>query len=206
MWTPKRMLPAMLLAAATIASTPACAAQVYGYRGDSMREIERRAYDTGYRDGLRAGERDARDGRVFAMERQRDWRDADDGYHRDYGERDVYRRVFRDGFRVGYGEGFNRWARGPVVQGPGVYPAPGAVIVPRAAVVSPAAQNGYRDGFDQGRSDARDHNRFDPARARRYRDGDHDYNNRYGSRDEYKREYRAAFQQGYDEGFRGVRR
>ena len=41
------------------------------------------------------------------------------------------------------------------------------------------------------------------SRTRRYRDGDHDYNNRYGSRDAYKREYRAAFEQGYREGYRG---
>ena len=37
--------------------------------------------------------------------------------------------------------------------------------------------------------------------AKRYREGDHDYNGRYGSRDEYKREYRAAFEQGYREGY-----
>ena len=47
---------------------------------------------------------------------------------------------------------------------------------------------------------------FEPQRSRRYRDGDHEYDNRYGSHDAYKREYRSAFQQGYDEGFRGVRR
>lgn len=206
MWTAKRFLPAVLLASATLATTPACAAQVYGYRGDYAREAERRAYDNGYRSGLRAGEHDGRDGRVFAMERQRDWRDADDGYHRDFGDRELYRRVFRDGFRVGYSEGFNRFARGAAYQSAPMYPAPGAVIVPRATYVSPAAQNGYRDGFEQGRDDARDHDRFDPVRAKRYREGDHDYHDRYGSRDEYKREYRAAFQQGYDEGYRSAAR
>src|SRR5437773_2143876 len=71
---------------------------------------------------------------------------------------------------------------------------------------SPAAQNGYRDGLEAGRKDARDRERFDPVRAKRYRDGDHDYDNRYGSRDVYKREYRAAFEQGYREGYGAVRR
>jgi hypothetical protein len=137
------------------------------------------------------------------MERQRDWRDADDGYRRDLGDRDFYRRVFREGFRVGYSEGFNRYTRGRVYQSsPSSAPAPGAVIVPRATYVSPAAQNGYRDGLEQGRNDARDHDRYDPVRAKRYREGDHDYHDRYGSRDAYTREYRAAFQQGYDEGYR----
>jgi len=210
MWTYRRLLPAVLLSAATLAATPGCAAQVYGYRGYDTREMERRAYDNGYRDGIRAGERDARGGRVFAMERQSEWRDADNGYRRDYGEREFYRRNFREGFRTGYAEGFNRYARGgggvAYENYPSTYPAPGAVIAPRATYVSPAAQNGYRDGFEQGRDDARDRDRYDPVRAKRYREGDHDYDNRYGSRDEYKREYRAAFQQGYDEGYRGAAR
>jgi hypothetical protein len=68
--------------------------------------------------------------------------------------------------------------------------------------VSPAAANGYRDGFDQGREDRRDRKRFDPVRAPRYRAGDHDYDRRYGSRDAYKRDYRAAFMQGYEQGYR----
>ncbi len=191
MWIPKRIFPALLLSIAALASTPACAAQVYGYHGDYARELERRAYDNGYRSGLRAGGRDTSDGRVFEMERQRDWRDADDGYHRDFGDRELYRRVFRDGFRVGYSEAFNRR---------------GVVIAPRATSVSPASQMGYRDGFEAGRSDARDRDRYDPQRAKRYREGDHDYDRRYGSRDDYAREYRAAFQQGYEEGYRGARR
>jgi hypothetical protein len=64
-----------------------------------------------------------------------------------------------------------------------------------------AARNGYRDGLDAGRDDARHRERFDPVRARRYREGDHDYDRRYGSRDEYKREYRSAFERGYRDGF-----
>ena len=70
-----------------------------------------------------------------------------------------------------------------------------------------ATENGYRDGFEAGRDDARDRNRFDPVRSKRYREGDHDYDSRYGSRDAYKAEYRNAFRQGYEEGYRGnVRR
>jgi hypothetical protein len=72
---------------------------------------------------------------------------------------------------------------------------------PRAAYISNAARNGYRDGVEEGRNDARHRDRFDPVRARRYRDGDHDYDRRYGSRDDYKREYRAGFERGYREGY-----
>jgi hypothetical protein len=77
------------------------------------------------------------------------------------------------------------------------YPPP----PPSREVIAAAARTGYRDGVDAGRDDARHRDRFDPARARRYRDGDHDYDRRYGSRDEYKREYRSAFERGYRDGY-----
>lgn len=69
-----------------------------------------------------------------------------------------------------------------------------------------AYDNGFRDGVDAGRDDARHHRPFDPIRAKRYREGDHDYDRRYGSRNDYQREYRAAFQQGYEQGYRQYRR
>jgi hypothetical protein len=43
------------------------------------------------------------------------------------------------------------------------------------------------------------------VRARRYRSADHDYDRRYGSRDEYAREYRANFERGYREGYERAR-
>jgi hypothetical protein len=67
--------------------------------------------------------------------------------------------------------------------------------------VSRAQEIGYRDGMQAGRDDARHRERFDPGRARRYREGDHDYDRRYGSRDEYAREYRGAFERGYRDGY-----
>jgi hypothetical protein len=72
---------------------------------------------------------------------------------------------------------------------------------PRAAYVSVATQSGYRDGLEAGRDDWRHRERFDPVGAKRYRQGDRDYDRRYGPRDDYKREYRAAFERGYREGF-----
>ena len=76
----------------------------------------------------------------------------------------------------------------------------------RAADLIVAAHNGFTDGYDAGRRDASRGDRFDPVRDRRYREGDHDYNSRDGSRPEYKREYREAFQRGYERGYREVRR
>src|SRR5215218_9335686 len=98
----RKLLPAVLVVAAVGVATPACASQIYGNSGGSYRQVERRAYDNGYREGLRGG-------------------DADQGYRRNEGDRDQYRRSFRQGYQTGYNEAFSRYgnrnSRG------GVYPA-----------------------------------------------------------------------------------
>jgi hypothetical protein len=207
-----RYLPAGLLAA-LIFSTPACASQGALYRYPSGARgggVDQRAYSTGYDEGRQHGEQDARRGRNFDYQRHNDYRDADAGYRG--GDRSSYRSVFRQGFVAGYNDGYRRYAQqGRYPQGGYGYPQGGYPQgrYPQGGygsyggyASSPAAQNGYRDGYEQGRNDARSRNRFDPVGARRYRSGDNDYDRRYGSRDDYKREYRSAFQAGYDQGYR----
>ena len=199
----ERWVPAFLITIGLM-TVPACAAQQSYYAGQrDYRNVERRAYDDGYRRGLENGQRDARDRRDFRVERDRAYRDAN---NRDWGrDRDRFSRFFRDGYRDGYTEGYRRFARndrprffsnGPAAGNPGN----------GRAFSSPAAQAGYRDGREVGRDDANGRESYDPRRSRSYREGDHDYNDRYGSRDQYKQEYRAAFVQGYEEGYRGSRR
>ena len=211
-----RYFPALLLLIGVGIATPACAERIYGYgggrNGSYERDLERRAYDTGFREGVQEGQNDARRGRDFSYTRHDQYRDADEGYRRGTIDRDLYRRSFRQGFQTGYSESFNRNARiSPRDNYPrtGPYPSDRGVIAyppNRGVLRSAAAEIGYRDGIEAGRNDVRDRNRFDPVRAKRYREGDHDYNRRYGSRDDYKREYRAAFEQGYREGYGAVRR
>jgi len=190
-----RYLPILLLAAGVALASPACTAQIYGVRGGNYSgEIDRRAYDAGFRAGVDAGRNDARRGRDFSYQRHDEYRDAGLSYRREEGDRDRYRRSYREGFQAGYTEAFSRNAR---YSREGANP-PMADHDDRSV----AARIGYLDGFEAGRNDARDRLRFDPVRAKRYREGDHDYDRRYGSRDEYKRDYRAAFQRGYDEGYR----
>jgi hypothetical protein len=226
---PLSWLPLLLIAGLSL-SAPACASQgYYAYQRDYYRDIERRAYETGYGDGLSRGDRDARRGRTFSYERHDEFRDADDGYRRGYGDRELYRRAFRQGFQAGYNVGFRRIAReraypyavppapadpyvysrqAPYSPPPTAYPSPAPYGAPAAPGVysTPAVQIGYRDGYDAGRDDARDRRSYDPIRCKRYRSGDHDYDNRYGPKDVFQREYRAAFQQGYELGYRESRR
>jgi hypothetical protein len=204
----RRIVPFFVFAAVSISATGCASTGFYGYPR-TARNVDDRAYTRGYDEGRDRGENDARRNRSFDYSRHGSYRDADNGY-RGYGDRNGYRALFRRGFENGYTDGYRRYARGgyggPARGYPGGYPAPNPVPVYRDRGFSPAAQVGYRDGYEQGRSDARDRDRYDPVRASRYRSGDHEYNSRYGSREDYKREYRAAFQLGYDQGYRESRR
>lgn len=205
----RRYLP-VLLAGLVLSAAPACASSQGYYRypyPSNGRVGDERAYRTGYDEGRRAGEQDARRGRRVDYNRHDEYRDADRGYRGDI-SRGQYRQMFRRGFADGYNDSFNRYSRnGRYPYGyPAPYPDANGRAIPRyGSYGSAAAQNGFRDGYDQGRSDARDGDRYDPVGASRYRKGDHDYNKRYGAKDEYKREYRAGFERGYDQGFREIR-
>ncbi len=213
MQTRYRYLPA-LLAAFVLTATSACAAQVYGrYPAPGRHVIDDRGYRVGYESGFEQGRDDARRGRSFDHNRHREFRNADRGYG-GYGNRNEYRQVFRQGFSAGYSDGYRRFDRNDRNGGrpypEGRYPNPDGRYPNGsqggAVYRSPAAEIGFRDGYSAGRDDARDGDRYDPVRAKRYREGDHDYNSRYGSRDAYKDQYREAFQQGYERGYREVRR
>lgn len=64
-----------------------------------------------------------------------------------------------------------------------------------------AFDNGYADGYEKGLDDARDGRRADPTRHGWYREGDRNYDPRYGSRAQYTNAYRDGFRSGYDAGF-----
>jgi hypothetical protein len=200
MFKPRRYLP-VLLVGTVLAATPACASGIsYGQRYPIGDRDDRVYYDRGFREGRDAGADDARRGRSYDLGRHREYRDNRRGDDRG----DL--RAFRQGFETGYDEGYRAYARRTVPpvqryprQTPSYRDAPGRFA-------SPAAENGYRDGLEAGQKARRDGDRFDPVREKRYREGDHDYNKRYGSRDDYKRDYRAAFEQGYRDGYGAVRR
>ena len=63
-------------------------------------------------------------------------------------------------------------------------------------------ENGRQDGLVKGREDARDRDRYDPARHGWYRSADRGYNSRYGSREDYRSGYREGFLAGYEEAYR----
>lgn len=176
----------------------------YGYGSG----VDRIAYDNGYREGLKEGEKDGRSRDAFRFQDERDFQRADIGYRRQYGSVVQYRQRFRQGFSDGYGEGYRRFNRGYGGYGRSgdVRPGPYGYPAGRGDRYATAFDIGARDGLEKGREDARDNDRYDPRRHKWYREGDRDYNDRYGSRERYKDEYRRGFLAGYDRGYREWRR
>jgi hypothetical protein len=204
--TPALTLVGALVAFSTL--TPSCASAQRWPTGPAWRLDQRGAaapgasvvYQRGYQEGYREGERDGRQRRSFDIRRHDAYRDGDRGYNRAYGDRGRYRDEFRDGFEAGYGAGYQR-VRGAVREGRN---GRGPIDERRGSFQEPAYARGYADGFDQGRDDWDDRNRYDPVRHREYRSGDNGYSGNYGSRDLYRRYYREGFREGYEDGYRGT--
>ena len=206
-----RFFLAPLLAAAAL-TFPACAyAQPGPWRGPAAIErgryadYRRIAYDQGYREGVKEGERDARRGDRFAYQDEREFRNGDRGYHRNYGDRERYRESFRSGYATGYSDAYRRLAsygRNDGRYGSNRGYGYGGYGNSGYGSYSPAFDNGARDGIEKGQEDARRNRSFDPLRHSWYRSGDRHYEREYGSREQYKDVYRRGFQQGYERGYR----
>ena len=179
---------------------------VTSYANDDYRasyaDAQRAAHDNGYRDGLKRGEQAARDGRPLDVERERDYRSADGGFNRSHGDRNRYRDTYRGGFAQGYRDGYSQrgarntappngrddgWNHGRGYGGNASFGA---------------RQNGVSDGYKKGLDDLNDRKYPDVNRQKWYRNGDHDYDSRYGSKETYRVEYRRGFEDGYNRAYR----
>ena len=205
--TPRRMLLMALLALAF----PAAALEA---RAQWVSPGSQPAYREGYDRGMRAGNEDLRRGQAFNFTDESDYRDADDGYRREYGRIDAYRTEFRRGYQDGYRVGYDQprsgrtgpppWSNGRGYgYGRNGGPRSGSTAYGRYDL---AVSNGYSDGYDAGVDDGRDRRRNDPIGESRYRGGDHGYEREYGPRENYKLRYRDAFRQGYLDGYRDGQR
>ena len=177
----------------------------------SYNDSRRAAYENGYREGLKLGERDSRRGRAVSYQSERTYQRADKGYHRSHGDIDRYRQVFRSGYTAGYNDAFRRnnrpgYGNGRVQSGDPRwstgYPGGYGGGYGAGRVYNPAFQNGLDDGYEKGREDIDKRRSFDVLRHKWYREGDRNFEGRYGSREQYKDIYRQGFKEGYDRGYR----
>lgn len=64
-----------------------------------------------------------------------------------------------------------------------------------------AQEQGRRDGYAQGESDAQYGRPYNPRGGRMFINGTSGYNSSYGKKNDYKRAYQDSFVNGYDQGF-----
>jgi hypothetical protein len=114
----KRLLFVPALGVAALALTAPVQAQTRGWLdGDpaysarqSFYDSGRVAYDNGFREGLKQGEKDGRKNDAFRYQDEKTFQRADKGYHREYGSLERYRQSFRTGYSAGYSDGYQRYA------------------------------------------------------------------------------------------------
>lgn len=196
-----KLLGVAIAAVATVVfAAPAEAQRRDGWGGS--------AYDTGYRDGVRAGGNDARDGRAFEYQRHRDYRSADRGYSARDGRRDTWSQQYRGGFVAGYRDGYysRGGGRGTATPGRGPWSGPPVGAGGRPSGYPGVSDdigyaNGFEEGYKRGLDDGRDRDRYDPRRHGRYRDADQGYRREYGPKGVYEASYRRGFEHGYDQGY-----
>jgi hypothetical protein len=204
----RRYLVAATLAALTLPATALAGPQLGVVIQWGSRPNTNIGYNEGYVRGVRAGEQDGRRGDRFEFYDEGDYRNADHGYRREFGNREYYRVEYRRGFEAGYTNGYRSARPGGRYDAPGPggrygYPGyPGGRSGGARGRFDVAGQQGYNDGYEAGFDDGRDGRRFDPIGESRYRSGDRGYRTTFGSRELYKANYRDAFRDGYEEGFR----
>ena len=200
----------MLAAGAARAQAQGWINPAAAYANDDYRapyaDAQRAASDNGYRSGLKRGEQAARDGRPLDIERERDYRSADGGYNRSHGDRNRYRDTYRGAFAQGYREGYTQRSAGSTFPSPGRNDGWDSGRSYGGNASFGARQNGVADGYKKGLDDVNDRKYPDVNRQKWYRNGDHDYNSRYGSKETYRVEYRRGFEDGYNRAYREGRR
>jgi len=77
-----------------------------------------RAYNTGFQNGYKLGQADARDGKEANYANTSAYRRATDGYSEDMGSLETYRTNFRAGFEDGYKDGYEKSGGRPSVRRP----------------------------------------------------------------------------------------
>jgi hypothetical protein len=193
----------------------------YGNYGGSA-DLRQTALNAGYNEGLREGSSDRQSGRRSNYQSSSTYQNATKDYSRHLGDRELYRRYFREGFQSGYntdtlnqngrgrddrdrnldrngnsnGDNGNRTRRGRNWDGYGNFGG-------SPELRQTALNAGYNEGNKQGRSDRnkRNNNGFQGQSA--YQKATKDYSSRLGDRNIYQRYFREAYENGYSDGVNG---
>jgi len=180
----------------------------YGNYGGSS-ELRRTALNAGYEEGVKEGRKDRGSGNRSEHRNLSSYQRATKDYSPRLGDRELYRRYFREAFEDGYNaESYTRDSRGRrnrdnddnrsdrTEDGYGNYG--GSFHLRQTALNA-----GFGEGVKQGREDRRARNADGYQRQSTYQKATKDYSSSLGDREVYKRYFREAFEHGYADGYAG---
>jgi hypothetical protein len=185
----------------------------YGNYGGSA-ELRQTALNAGYNEGVREGNNDRQNNRRSNYQNSSTYQKATKDYSSRLGDREVYRRYFREAFVNGYnanaydqsnlgrdpnldrnGNG-NRNRRGRNWDGYGNFGG-------SAELRQTALNAGYNEGNKQGHSDRNKRNGGNFQGQSAYQKATKDYSSRLGDREVYRRYFREAYENGFSDGING---
>jgi len=188
----------------------------YGNYGGSA-ELRRTALNAGYDEGVKEGRKDRGNGSRTEHRNLSSYQKATKDYSRRLGDRELYRRYFREAFEDGYNaESYSRGNRnredrngnrdrndngnqdrlGRNEDGYGDF---GGSFQLRQT----ALNAGFGEGVKQGRDDRRTRNNNGYQGRSTYQKATKDYSSRLGDREVFQRYFREAYEHGYADGYTG---
>jgi hypothetical protein len=194
----------------------------YGNYGGSAR-LRQTALIAGYNEGANHGRNAGNQGSDGDYQNLSSYQTATLGYRSRLGDRELYRRYFREAFESGYNDEANArgWRgrnrdrndrnrdrndrndndegdrnRRRNWDGYGNFGG-------SAQLRQTALNAGYNEGNKQGQNDRNSGNEQNYQNQNEYRKGTKDYSSRLGNRDLYRRYFREAYKTGYRDGLNG---
>lgn len=184
----------------------------YSNYGGSF-ELRQTALNAGYNEGVKDSRKDRDKGRRADYRSQRTYQRATKDYSSRLGDRELYRRYFREAYENGYneesyvrgtGDRYDRYRdrarkqnrRGRDWDGYGNFGG-------SSQLRQTALNAGYNEGIKQGQKDRNRRNESDYQGQSAYRNATKDYSSRLGDRELYKRYFRAGYETGYSDGLNG---
>ena len=183
----------------------------YGNYGGSS-ELRRTALNAGYEEGVKEGRKDRGNRSRTEHRNLSSYQSAMKGYNRGLGDRELYRRYFREAFEDGYNsesyargnrnrdrdrnDNRNDDRRGRNEDGYGNF---GGSFQLRQT----ALNAGFGEGVKQGRKDRSARNASGYQRQSTYQKATKDYSSGLGDREVFQRYFREAYEHGYADGYAG---
>jgi hypothetical protein len=182
----------------------------YGNYGGSS-ELRRTALTAGYDEGVKEGRKDRGNGNRTEHRNLSSYQKATKDYSPRLGDRELYRRYFREAFEDGYNAESYAWGsrnrrgrnddrnRDRLGRNDDGYGNFGGSFQLRQT----ALNAGFNEGVKQGREDRRSRKGEDYQRKSIYQKATKDYSSSLGDREVFRRYFQEAYEHGYSDGYAG---